>query len=78
MEYMESIKKLEEKWTINQHKHAANGEVILPLVLVKVAVISQYTLNSIFCFWSHHCVIAEKNEIAIVKFGSMVRLENSM
>lgn len=28
MDYMESIKKLEEKWTINQQKHATNGEVV--------------------------------------------------
>ncbi|KAI3444673.1 hypothetical protein Pfo_001338 [Paulownia fortunei] len=27
MDYMESIKKLEEKWTVNQQKHAINGEV---------------------------------------------------
>ncbi|GFP82281.1 armadillo repeat-containing kinesin-like protein 2 [Phtheirospermum japonicum] len=27
MDYMESIKKLEEKWTYNQQKHATNGEV---------------------------------------------------
>ncbi|PIN23782.1 Kinesin (SMY1 subfamily) [Handroanthus impetiginosus] len=27
MDYMESIKKLEEKWTINHQKHAINGEV---------------------------------------------------
>ncbi|KAL2460777.1 Armadillo repeat-containing kinesin-like protein 2 [Abeliophyllum distichum] len=27
MDYMESIKKLEEKWNINQQKRAANGEV---------------------------------------------------
>lgn len=28
MDYMESIKKLEEKWTINQQKHTINGAVI--------------------------------------------------
>ncbi|KAL1548699.1 kinesin-like protein KIN-UB [Salvia divinorum] len=28
MDYMESIKKLEEKWTINQQKHAINAEVV--------------------------------------------------
>ncbi|KAL3616576.1 hypothetical protein CASFOL_039966 [Castilleja foliolosa] len=27
MDYMEAIKKLEEKWTYNQQKHAINGEV---------------------------------------------------
>ncbi|XP_047948847.1 kinesin-like protein KIN-UB [Salvia hispanica] len=27
MDYMESIKKLEEKWTINQQKHAINAEI---------------------------------------------------
>ncbi|XP_057807424.1 kinesin-like protein KIN-UB [Salvia miltiorrhiza] len=27
MDYMESIKKLEEKWTTNQQKHAINGEI---------------------------------------------------
>ncbi|KAL6494062.1 hypothetical protein OROGR_031971 [Orobanche gracilis] len=27
MDYMESIKKLEEKWAVNQQKHAINGEV---------------------------------------------------
>ncbi|CAA2991492.1 kinesin-like protein KIN-UB isoform X1 [Olea europaea var. sylvestris] len=27
MDYMESIKKLEEKWSVNQHKCVANGEV---------------------------------------------------
>lgn len=25
MDYMESIKKLEEKWMLNQQKHANNG-----------------------------------------------------
>ncbi|KAK4483420.1 hypothetical protein RD792_010607, partial [Penstemon davidsonii] len=27
MDYMESIKKLEEKWTVNQQKHGINGQV---------------------------------------------------
>lgn len=37
MDYMESIKKLEEKWTINQQKHTINGEVNTGAVNEEVA-----------------------------------------
>ncbi|XP_022897147.1 kinesin-like protein KIN-UB isoform X5 [Olea europaea var. sylvestris] len=42
MDYMESIKKLEEKWSVNQQKCAANGEV--PLDSVNNEVIEMKTL----------------------------------
>lgn len=45
MDYMESIKKLEEKWTANQQKHAINGEVQRGAVNEEVAELKTMLQN---------------------------------
>ncbi|KAL0425874.1 UNVERIFIED_CONTAM: Kinesin-like protein KIN-UB [Sesamum radiatum] len=45
MDYMESIKKLEEKWTVNQQKHAMNGEVHIGAVNEEVAELKTMLQN---------------------------------
>ncbi|KAL0428997.1 UNVERIFIED_CONTAM: Kinesin-like protein KIN-UB [Sesamum radiatum] len=45
MDYMESIKKLEEKWTINQQKHAINGEAHTGAVNEEVAELKTMLQN---------------------------------
>lgn len=58
MDYMESIKKLEEKWMLNHQKHTTNGCIGSSYTKeVSISLNNIYFLN--FCFaiglWLSHC-----------------------